>query len=145
MRRIGGVRRSVAALVAVAAVGIAAPVQSAADRPTDHNVAGCVRADLGGRSVARVWDDALLELIRQVVPAPTVHARNLFHTSVAMWDAWAAYDPDADGYLVTEKAPAADDVRRRGRRRSATRPTACCCGATARCRTSRSRPSSSTP
>ena len=34
----------------------------------------------------------LLELIRQVVPAPTVHARNLFHTSAAMWDAWAAYD-----------------------------------------------------
>ena len=56
-----------------------------------------------------MWDDALLELIRQVVPAPTVHARNLFHTSVAMWDAWAAYDPTADGYLVTEKLES-DDV-----------------------------------
>jgi hypothetical protein len=42
------------------------------------------------------------------VPAPTVHARNLFHTSAAMWDAWAAYDPQADGYLVTEKHQASD-------------------------------------
>jgi hypothetical protein len=59
--------------------------------------------------VARVWDEALLQLIREVIPAPTVHARNLFHTSAAMWDAWAAYDPDADGYFVTEKQTA-DDV-----------------------------------
>jgi hypothetical protein len=51
----------------------------------------------------------MLELIRQVVPAPTVHARNLFHTSAAMWDAWAAYDPTADGYFVDEKHTA-DDV-----------------------------------
>jgi hypothetical protein len=64
---------------------------------------GCTRGDLGGRSVARVWDDQTLELIRQVVPAPTVHARNLFHVSVALWDAWAAYDETADGYLVNEK------------------------------------------
>lgn len=68
----------------------------------------CTRADLGGHSVARVWDDRLLELIRQVVPAPTVHARNLFHMSAAMWDAWAAYDPTADGYFVTEKLKAGD-------------------------------------
>lgn len=56
-----------------------------------------------------MWDETLLELIREVIPAPTVHARNLFHTSAAMWDAWAAYDPDADGYFVTEKQ-SADDV-----------------------------------
>ena len=69
----------------------------------------CTPADLGGRSVARVWDETLLEMIREVVPAPTVHARNLFHTSAAMWDAWAAYDEIADGYFVTEKHDA-DDV-----------------------------------
>ena len=63
-----------------------------------------------GRSVARVWDEALLDAIRRDVPAPTVHARNLFHTSAAMWDAWAAYDPDADGYFVHEKLEA-DDVQ----------------------------------
>ncbi|HEX7172767.1 MAG TPA: vanadium-dependent haloperoxidase [Candidatus Limnocylindria bacterium] len=70
--------------------------------------ADCTRADLGGRSVARVWDEALLSLIRQIVPAPTVHARNLFHVSAAMWDAWAAYDDSADGYFVTEKHGAGD-------------------------------------
>ena len=73
-----------------------------------YEVADCSRADLGGRSVARVWDEATLSLIRQVIPAPTVHARNLFHTSAAMWDAWAAYDPVADGYFVTEKLDADD-------------------------------------
>ena len=79
------------------------------DEPSS-TIDGCTRADLGGHSVARVWDDTMLELIRQVVPAPTVHARNLFHTSAAMWDAWAAYDPTADGYFVTEKHTA-DDVQ----------------------------------
>src|SRR3970040_1149874 len=68
----------------------------------------CVRRDLQGHSVARVWDEALLDAIRRDVPAPTVHARNLFHTSAAMWDAWAAYDPDADGYFVDEKHEAKD-------------------------------------
>jgi hypothetical protein len=71
-------------------------------------VKDCARADLGGESVARVWDEQALELIRQVVPAPTVHARNLFHLSAAMWDAWAAYDPEADGYFVTEKRQASE-------------------------------------
>ena len=59
-------------------------------------------------SVARRWDEALLDAIRRALPNPPVHARNLFHTSVAMWDAWAAYDPTASGYIVTEKAQAAD-------------------------------------
>jgi hypothetical protein len=68
----------------------------------------CTRGDLHGYSVARVWDEQTLALIREVVPAPTVHARNLFHMSVALWDAWAAYDPKADGYLVTEKHTATD-------------------------------------
>ncbi len=58
--------------------------------------------------MARVWDETVLEMIREVVPAPTVHARNLFHTSAAMWDAWAAYDPSADGYFVSEKHHAGD-------------------------------------
>jgi hypothetical protein len=74
-----------------------------------HVVQNCTRDDLGDQSVARVWNEALLELIRQVVPAPTVHARNLFHASAAMWDAWAAYDPTVDGYYLTEKQTA-DDV-----------------------------------
>ncbi len=60
-------------------------------------------------TVARRWDEALLDAIRRALPAPTIHARNLFHTSTAMWDAWAVYDPSARGYIVTEKLTA-DDV-----------------------------------
>jgi hypothetical protein len=59
-------------------------------------------------SVARRWDEALLDAIRRALPAPTVHARNLFHVSAAMWDAWAAYDPRASGYFVSEKTGASD-------------------------------------
>jgi hypothetical protein len=59
-------------------------------------------------SVARRWDEALLDAIRRALPNPPLHARNLFHTSVAMWDAWAAYDPTASGYLVKEKDTAPD-------------------------------------
>ena len=59
-------------------------------------------------SVARRWDEALLDAIRRALPAPTVHARNLFHVSAAMWDAWAAYDPQASGYFVSEKHTAPD-------------------------------------
>jgi hypothetical protein len=75
-----------------------------------YMVDGCRRADLRGRSVARVWDEALLDAVRRDVPAPTVHSRNLFHMSAVMWDAWAAYDPVADGYFVNEKHTS-DDVR----------------------------------
>ncbi|MDX6398849.1 MAG: hypothetical protein QOJ43_2257, partial [Gaiellaceae bacterium] len=63
---------------------------------------------LQGHSVARVWDEAVLDAIRRDVPAPTTHARNLFHLSAAMWDAWAAYDRTADGYFSREKHRAAD-------------------------------------
>ncbi|HEX2496692.1 MAG TPA: hypothetical protein VHK46_07635, partial [Gaiellaceae bacterium] len=70
----------------------------------------CTPRDRGGRSVARVWNEALLHAIERDTPAPTVHARNLFHVSAAMWDAWAAYDTQADGWLVREKLNA-DDVR----------------------------------
>jgi len=59
-------------------------------------------------SVARRWDEALLNAIRRALPAPTVHARNLFHVSAAMWDAWAAYDADAAGVFVHEKHTADD-------------------------------------
>lgn len=51
-------------------------------------------------SVARQWNDLLLESIRRDFARPTVHARNLFHTSIAMWDAWAAYDDTACEFLL---------------------------------------------
>ena len=55
------------------------------------------------QSVARRWDEALLDAIRRSLPNPPVHARNLFHASVAMWDGWAAYDSTASGYIFKEK------------------------------------------
>ena len=100
--------RLAGAFVAMVVLAAALPACSGDGSP-EYAVDDCTPADLGGRSVARVWDETLLELIREVIPAPTVHARNLFHTSAAMWDAWAAYDPTADGYFVTEKQTA-DDV-----------------------------------
>jgi hypothetical protein len=99
--------RRLAALVAASVVASVVPVACRADAP-GHTVDGCRRADLGGRSVARVWDEALLQLARQVIPNPTVNARNLFHLSAAMWDAWAVYEPNARGYVVTEKHRASD-------------------------------------
>jgi hypothetical protein len=51
-------------------------------------------------SVARLWNEALLAAIRKDYARPTVHARNLFHTSVAMYDAWAVFDNKAQTYLL---------------------------------------------
>ncbi|NNK60611.1 MAG: T9SS type A sorting domain-containing protein [Flavobacteriaceae bacterium] len=47
-------------------------------------------------SVAREWNDELLEAIRNDFARPTVHARNLFHSSVLMYDAWAIFDTQAE-------------------------------------------------
>ena len=54
-------------------------------------------------STARRWNEQALAAIRLDLPRPTVHARNLFHLSAAMWDAWAAYDTQAKGVFVTER------------------------------------------
>ena len=67
-------------------------------------LSGCF-IDLGNNqqddhSVARQWNEALLSAIRLDYARPTVHARNLFHTSVAMYDAWAAFDSVAQSYLL---------------------------------------------
>src|SRR5437667_10289442 len=61
-------------------------------------------------SIARVWDEEILSAIRIDTPHPPVQARNLFHLSVAMYDAWAAYDTVAVGYLYHNKHTAADVV-----------------------------------
>ncbi|MEM5564767.1 T9SS type A sorting domain-containing protein [Psychroserpens sp. AS72] len=46
-------------------------------------------------SVAREWNEMTLTAIRADFARPTVHARNLFHTSVLMYDAWALFDSQA--------------------------------------------------
>ena len=61
-------------------------------------------------SVARNWNEQNLAAVRLSFPDPPVHARNLFHVSVAMYDAWAAYDPEATGYLFRDNAISTGDV-----------------------------------
>ncbi len=64
--------------------------------------------NLNAQSVARQWNEALLDTIRIDFPAPTVHARNLYHTSAAMYDAWATFDDVAAGHFYTAKEQAND-------------------------------------
>ena len=59
-------------------------------------------------SIARRWNEQVLNAIRRDTPRPTVHARNLFHTSSAMWDAWVAYQETATAYLLLERQSAED-------------------------------------
>ena len=59
-------------------------------------------------SVARVWDERALAAIRVDTPHPPGQARNYFSFSVCMYDAWAAYDPVAAGYVYHGKHTAAD-------------------------------------
>ncbi|HSY20487.1 MAG TPA: vanadium-dependent haloperoxidase [Polyangiaceae bacterium] len=54
-------------------------------------------------SIARRWDEQALAAIRRDLPRPTVHARNLFHVSAAMWDVWAGYDARAAQVFAHEK------------------------------------------
>jgi hypothetical protein len=99
--------RLVAALVAiVVVVGVAS--FAAVARPWEGRPTCQAEIEHPEWSVARRWDEALLAAIRRALPNPPVHARNLFHVSVAMWDAWAAYDTVADGYVVTEKHTSGD-------------------------------------
>jgi hypothetical protein len=52
------------------------------------------------KSVARIWNETLIQAIRDDLARPPVHARNLFHVSMGMYDAWAAYDTVAQTYLL---------------------------------------------
>jgi len=60
------------------------------------------------RSIARRWNEQILAAIRLDLPRPTVHARNLFHLSAAMWDAWAGYATVPSGVFVAERHTATD-------------------------------------
>ena len=51
-------------------------------------------------SVARLWNEVLLFSIRNDLARPTVHARNLFHVSAAMYDAWSIVNDKGSTYLI---------------------------------------------
>ncbi len=71
----------------------------------------CPASALAGESdwsVARQWNEQNLAAIRVDYARPTVHARNLFHVSLAMYDAWAAYDEIADPWLLDEQGVVGD-------------------------------------
>src|SRR5262245_41452274 len=59
-------------------------------------------------SVARVWNERALAAIRSDTPHPPGQARNLFSFSICMYDAWAAYDPVAVGYVYRAKHTASN-------------------------------------
>lgn len=88
-------KRTRAQILSIAITAIVAMASSASP----------VRAE----SVARMWNEELLGAIRKDFARPTVHARNLYHVSLAMYDAWAAYDDTAVQVLVNESATA-DDI-----------------------------------
>ena len=84
---------------------------------TAHYVPGVAMTD--ETSVARRWNEVLLQAIRNDYARPTVHARNLFHISSAMYDVWAAYDDTARPWLqggeragvaCVVETPAVDDI-----------------------------------
>lgn len=51
-------------------------------------------------TVPRLWIDETLDAIRNDFARPPIHARNLFHISAAMYDAWAIYDTEARPWLI---------------------------------------------
>lgn len=64
------------------------------------NSGGAQTPDSRDPSVGRQWNEILLGAIRNDFARPTVHARNLFHISSAMYDAWAVYSATAAPYLA---------------------------------------------
>ena len=52
------------------------------------------------QSVARKWNEEVLNGIRNDYARPVVHARNLFHSSVIMYDMWAVFNKQADTYFL---------------------------------------------
>ena len=46
-------------------------------------------------SVARDWNEEILNAIRNDFARPTVHARNLFHSSIIFYDSWSIFNDTA--------------------------------------------------
>ena len=55
---------------------------------------------VGQHSIAREWNEELLEAIRNDFARPTVHARNLFHSSAMMYDIWSYVMDEGETYFL---------------------------------------------
>ena len=53
------------------------------------------------QSIARTWNEVILESIRNDFARPTVHARNLFHMSAMMYDIWTIFNKKSKKYQNT--------------------------------------------
>ena len=92
-----GPAAALAACLALGAVVVPVRAQEAAASPAP--------------TAAREWVGALLFAIRRDLARPTVHARNLYHLSAAMYDAWAVYDERAGfAFLIREASGPADAI-----------------------------------
>ncbi|WP_404423714.1 FG-GAP-like repeat-containing protein [Nibricoccus sp. IMCC34717] len=76
--------------------------RNAAGETTSAQATVSVTADLSRWSVARWWDEEILEAIRRDTPNPPVHARNLYHFSSALWDAFWAFERVPDGTITRQ-------------------------------------------
>ncbi len=59
-----------------------------------------VTPSYGQHTIAREWNEELLEAIRGDLARPTVHARNLWHTSAMMYDIWTIFNDEAKPYFL---------------------------------------------
>ena len=66
------------------------------------STAACMILHGQEKSVARIWNEVNLEAIRKDFARPTVHARNLFHISAAMYDAWSVFDSLSKPYFLNQ-------------------------------------------
>lgn len=60
----------------------------------------CLFVVANDSSVSRTWNETLLTCIRYDLARPTVHARNLFHHSLAMYEAFAAQDDSCENIFL---------------------------------------------
>jgi hypothetical protein len=63
----------------------------------------CTVSLISQETIAREWNEQILTGIRNDFARPTIHARNLWHTSVAMYDIWATYDDVAQPFLLGQE------------------------------------------
>lgn len=99
----------VTALLAGVLAGCTSTGFSAACTSGHSGNSGAAATSHAVETAPRLWVEATLDAIRRDFPAPTVHARNLWHLSAVMWDAWATYTPNATPYFDVDVAPAIPD------------------------------------